>query len=161
MKTILFVCTGNTCRSSMAEAIFNNIISVNNELSDRYIAKSAGTHAYDGDAASVQSKNVLRKIWDIDLSNHKARKVTKEMLESSFLVLTMTLSHKLHLTALFPEYRHKIYTLGEYAMCDDNCENPNVYDVPDPFGQNEESYEECARKIKMYIDKIICKLCNQ
>lgn len=160
VRTILFVCTGNTCRSSMAEAIFNSTISADKELCNRYIAKSAGTHAFDGDGASVHSQNVLKKLWNIDISNHRARKITKDMLQQSFLVLTMTLSHKIHLCSLFPEYKHKIFTLGEYAMCEGNCEKLNVYDIPDPFGQSEESYEKCAQKIKTYIDKIIFKLYN-
>lgn len=142
----------------MAEAIFNNIVSSNSELSNIYIAKSAGTHAFDGDSASLHSKNVLNKLWNIDISSHRAKKITKDMIENSFLILTMTTSHKLHLISLFPEYKHKIFTLGEYAMCEGYCEKTHEYDIPDPFGQDEESYEKCAEKIKMYIDKIVYKL---
>jgi len=122
---ILFVCTGNTCRSPMAEALFNDLVR-KNDLSDLK-ATSAGIAALPGQSASMHAIRVMEE-KGIDLKGHKSRQVDQKLLRKSDLILTMTESHKTALQAAEPSIWQKVYTLKEYAGFKD-------MDIPDPFGK--------------------------
>ena len=129
---VLFVCTGNTCRSPMAAALFNKI-AVERNLDVRI--ESAGVFANDGDGASAEAIVVMKK-YDIDLLGHHSQTINTELIEKSDLILTMTAAHKM----LLDQYaKDKTFTLCEYAQIDG--------DIPDPFGSDLEEYEECADKL--------------
>ena len=72
MKNIMFVCTGNICRSAMAEFLFKKKISERGLLGNVKIC-SAGTYAYDGDVPTYEGLSVMKSFYGIDMSNHKAR----------------------------------------------------------------------------------------
>lgn len=114
MKTILFVCTGNTCRSSMAEAIFKDLLEKEQHSLGDLRVVSAGTSAMVGDLASCASKEVIRE-KGISLENHRAKPLTKELIEDADLVLTMTSNHKHNVLNLCPEAKDKVFTLKEYV----------------------------------------------
>lgn len=129
---VLFVCTGNTCRSPMAAALFNKIAMERN-LDVRI--ESAGLFAHDGDPASTEAIIAMKK-YGIDLLGHHAQTINTELLEKSDLILTMTAAHKM---VIEPSAQGKTYTLCEYAGMDG--------DIPDPYGGDVAEYEECADKI--------------
>lgn len=129
---VLFVCTGNTCRSPMAAALFNKI-AVERGFDVRI--ESAGIFANDGDPASPQAIVVMKK-YDIDLLGHHSQTINTELIEKSDLILVMTPAHKMVLEQSAPG---KTYTLCEYAGVDG--------DIPDPFGGSVGDYEECAQKL--------------
>lgn len=142
---ILFVCTGNTCRSPMAAALFNKI-AVENDLDVRI--ESAGLFAGAEDRASKGAVNAM-KDYGIDLSGHRAKNVDEELLEKCDLVLTMTHSHKM---ALVKYLGDKVYTLCEYAG-----ENG---DIPDPYGGDDEVYKKCAERLYNVLLKVAEKIGN-
>lgn len=149
MKKILFVCTGNTCRSIMAEGIFNNIVA-NKHLEEQFEAISAGMLAFDGEHASINALKVL-KAWNIDISYHSSKRITQEQIFAAHLILTMKKEQKNMLLAMYPSVT-EVYTLKEYAQ-------QSTEDVADPYGGDEQVYLKCALELKDAIQKVIERLC--
>ncbi len=155
----MFVCTGNTCRSSMAEGLLKNVIKNNSVLKDEYIVTSSGVHAFEGEPASVNSINVLSQKYGIDISKHKAKVINKKSIEEAFLILTMTKTHKDAVLSVFPEANGKIFTLKEYVS-DEAFEKGYGMDIVDPYGGNVGVYEKCAEELESAISKLGLKLVN-
>jgi len=149
MFTLLFVCTGNTCRSPMAEFLFRNLVGGLQNIE----VVSAGVSTEEGLPASEHALSVMRE-KGISLDNHRTRPVNRELVEKADLILTMTSRHKAILTNMYPEFRDKIYTLKEYAG--------EEGDVVDPFGQSEEVYRNCRDELESLImrikDRIVVQL---
>lgn len=151
MNRILFVCTGNTCRSCMAEAIAKRMI----ENDERFIGIevfSAGIAAVPGDRASYEAAAVMRE-YGIDLSSHCSRQISEEEIDKADLVLTMTISQKNMLKGMSPVSIEKLFTLKEYV-------NPGGRDfnIQDPFGQSTDVYRGCAAELRVLIEKMLEKM---
>lgn len=140
---VLFVCTGNTCRSPMAAALFNKI-AVERDLPVRI--ESAGIYANEGDMASGGAIGAMKE-YGIDLSGHSAKNINTELLEKSDLVLTMTNAHKMVLEQYLGD---KVYTLMEFAG--------ESGDIPDPYGKDVDEYKECAESIYKALLKVADKI---
>ncbi|MGO1651094.1 arsenate reductase/protein-tyrosine-phosphatase family protein [Senegalia sp. (in: firmicutes)] len=112
MKNILFVCTGNTCRSSMAEAMLKDMM----KDKDVFIY-SRGVSAIENMSASKHAIRVMENMG-IDMTNHKSKLLTKKDVDKADIILTMTLNHKSLVVNLYPHAKGKIYTLKEYANRD-------------------------------------------
>jgi len=162
MKKILFVCSGNTCRSSMAEGFFNSAASSDKYIGNQYTAASAGLAAFDGDPASADSINILKSIWDIDISTHCSRHISEDDTGSAHLILTMTRNHKNAILELFPDAGFKVYTLKEFVNDKKKNSDSEAYnftlDIADPYGMPVTVYRKCAEEIKEAVDKLASKL---
>ncbi|PGS52724.1 low molecular weight protein arginine phosphatase [Bacillus sp. AFS041924] len=140
MKKILFVCTGNTCRSPMAEALLRHH---GNEL---YQVQSAGVFAMSGEPAS-QNAILALKNKGIE-TNHSSQQVNEELLEWSSNVLSMTSSHKQMLVSKFPQYKEKIFTFYEYL-------NGQSKDISDPYGGSLSIYENTLNELEGLVKQIV------
>jgi len=142
---ILFVCTGNTCRSPMAEGFMKKI--AEEQGLDAEVS-SAGIFAEAGDSATYEAVQAAME-FGVDITDHKVSLLNNDMISESELILTMTGSHK---EILMPVAGDKIYTLNEYAQL------PG--DIPDPFGGDIEEYTETAGRIKAAVEKVVARLKN-
>ncbi len=139
-EIILFVCTGNTCRSPMAEALFNALFA-----KDGRRATSAGLYATGApishNAARALRNRGIEPTPDNDYTAHISRTVTEEMVREADLVVGMTGNHAMELMFRFPQYASKIFTMPE--------------DISDPYGGDLGVYEVCLGEIEEAIGKII------
>ena len=134
---VVFVCTGNTCRSPMAEGILKS-------LHSDFEVISRGLYVPEEVSASFSSIKAMEQI-DIDISNHKSRQLTVGDGEDADLIITMTQGHKKTILDACPDFANKTFTLAEFAG--------ESGDVSDPFGRDDEAYFECAKRIYSLISK--------
>ena len=143
-NTILFVCTGNTCRSPMAEYYFNNEMK---KFGVKFTAKSCGLHAESGCQMSANAKKVLVSqniVENIEDITHKSKQIDEDIVKKAELIYGITVHHQDRLIEEFPQFKEKILCMPE--------------DIGDPYGGSLEVYDKCFENIKKSVGIIIKSL---
>lgn len=144
---VLFVCTGNTCRSPMAEGLFRHLLAAKlgckgEELDEQgAIVMSAGIAAMLGGRAAAEAIHALTPLG-IDLTAHESQPLTEQLVRHADLILAMTRSHRQAILAEWPDAASRVKLL-----CHDDA------DVPDPVGGPAEQYERCLAQMKPELEK--------
>jgi protein-tyrosine-phosphatase len=146
MKTLLFVCTGNTCRSPMAEALARRA------LADRpdWRVLSAGIGAINGQAVSSHSVTALRQLG-VELTGHSAKMLTGRMIREADYIFGLTRGHVEGIAMLYPEAAEKLFVLREFEEGVSDLD----LDISDPIGGPLDGYVECRDQIHRAVESAI------
>ena len=136
---ILIVCTGNICRSPMAEGLIKDMLS--KAMQARISVSSAGTHAIHGNHASDFAVQVMQTCG-VDIAGHRARMLSKTMLKQANLVLAMEKNHLNYIRLMSFLSMKKVHRISEF----DKTSEP--YDLPDPIGGDMDQYRASAILLK-------------
>lgn len=147
-KTVLLVCTGNTCRSVMAQGILQDLLKEMGE-EDSLQVISAGVAAALGGEASEEAMLVLEE-RGTELGRHRSRPVTQNLLAQANLVLTMTKSQRDLIQRLYPGEGKKVFCLKEYV--------DELGDIEDPIGMPVAAYRKTARQLERLLLKAAKKI---
>ena len=145
---IMFICTGNICRSAMAEGMMKKLAKDNNLDLD---ICSCGIYAEDGEYATYNAIEAA-KYYDVNIEKHRATNIRRSRIKEMDIILCATESHKQSVLHMYPELKEKVFTMKEYAKLDNNGQD---MDIKDPWGYAMNVYQNCARKIEECNEKII------
>jgi RpiB/LacA/LacB family sugar-phosphate isomerase len=146
MKTILFICTGNVCRSPMAEALFRHAVLGRGKC--RVI--SAGLGALDGQPPTPHSVRAMRELG-IDISSQRSRMLTAELVRQADYIFGMTHSHVETIALMYPQMAEKAFLLREF----DDTLDPFEKDISDPIGGSYQVYVNCRDQIEQGIASLL------
>jgi len=144
-KNILFLCTGNSCRSPMAEGLLKRKMKNKNVT-----IHSAGTHAIEGVSASENSIAVMREDR-IDIANHKAQFLNEELVKEADLIFAMAPEHINYVRYSYPKYYDKIYLLKRFGRERENLDDDTIHD---PIGGDKDQYRICFKILKFEANRI-------
>lgn len=147
-RYVLCVCTANVCRSPMAEVLLRHALKAEDEPLRSLEVISAGVSAYEGNPCTTHSVRVLSKVG-LDLSTHRSRPLTHELLDKSVLVIGMTESHRQIIQRNAPNLKAPVILMRELM--------PGTVDpeVPDPYGSDLRTYEATRDAIVEAIPSVV------
>ncbi len=146
LKRVLFVCTGNSCRSVMAEGLLRKRLSDIGRTNVEVL--SAGMMMTEGMPASIETQQLLRR-EGIDATRHRSRRLTRDLIDASDLILVMEDVHEQRVMQLAPQSGGRVFLLREFVSSGGRNLN-----VPDPVGRGMDVYEQTFAVIKEAVDKV-------
>jgi glycine hydroxymethyltransferase len=146
VKSVLFVCTGNICRSPIAEGLFRRLIGNRKDIE----VASAGVHAVRGQPPSLYAVQVC-EVDGVNIGDLRSQPLTSALIERATHIFAMTGAHLEAIQMLFPQGAEKSFLIREFEET-----GTTVWrDVPDPIGLGREIYEDCARTIKNALPSVL------
>jgi len=146
VKSVLFVCTGNICRSPIAEGLFRRLVGNRKDIE----VASAGVHAVRGQPPSLYAVQVC-EADGVNISDQRSQPLTADLVERATHIFAMTGTHLETIHMLFPHGAEKTFLLREFEEPGATCWR----DVPDPIGMGREVYEDCARTIQHALPSVL------
>ena len=151
---IMFICTGNICRSAMAEWLLKQ------KLKDKKIENievySSGIYAQDGDKSTWEAGRVMMDEYSIDMSKHRATNIVNSKIKEMDLILCATSRHKRDVLRIYPKLEGKVFTMKEYVGYD--REYHDKIDIKDPWGYDIETYRSCVAEIDECLELLLEKI---
>ena len=144
---VIFICTGNICRSAMADGYLKYRIKELGKEQDITV-NSAGTHAIENQESPINAKKAIEK-YGANINSHTATTLERANLEQATHILVMTDKHKKDVIARYPNVADKVKLLGEYSK------DKKYKEIDDPWGYSFEVYEKCAKEIVDSIEGFI------
>lgn len=151
---ILTICTGNVCRSPMAEKLLQHALAAEDAPLNQIEIVSAGVAAEYGDPASPNSVTALKKV-KIDLDRHKSQPLTQDLIDRAFLILGMTQSHIDILNHYHTGLPERVHLFREFMG------RGELTEIPDPYGQSYTAYSACFDSIAEAIPSLVMYLKNE
>ncbi|MFQ5650764.1 MAG: hypothetical protein ACE5IY_12545 [bacterium] len=149
---ILFICSGNSCRSPMAEGLMKSKIPA--ELKDKVTVTSAGTLGIDGAPATRYAIEVAAELG-ADISEHRSQGMSEELARASDVIFALSVEHKDHLQKTYPEVSDNVFLLRAFRRAPEE-KHPDSID--DPIGRSLAVYRECCYLINAELDRILPRL---
>lgn len=150
---IMFICTGNICRSAMAHWLLNK------KLQDLGIKNvevySCGIYAETGDISTYEARKVMEE-YDVDLNKHRATNIRNSKIKEMDLILCATESHKVAVIDIYPQLKNKVFTMKEYVNYSRECHDK--INIKDPWGYDIDTYRSCASEIDECLNLLIDKI---
>lgn len=150
---VMFICTGNICRSAMAHWLLKKKLTDLNR-SDIQVY-SCGIYAQDGDIPTYEAREAINE-YGVNLSNHFAINIKNSNIKDMDLILCATKSHKIAVIDIYPELEEKVFTMKEYVNYDK--EHHDNIDIKDPWGYDLETYRSCLAEIDECLELLLKKI---
>ena len=149
-KTILCVCTGNICRSPMAEELLRHRLG----LHAPWVVKSAGVAAPSGMPASDEAVQALAE-WKLDLTGHRSKPLSPRLVDEAALIVVMTATHAQAVVSRFPEARGKVRLLTSFGA------SRQPEGIPDPIGLSLDVYRHTRDRIDSAVADVVLYMREQ
>ncbi|MEL7603710.1 MAG: low molecular weight protein arginine phosphatase [Bacillota bacterium] len=155
---VLFVCTGNTCRSPMAEEFADD--AAGRSRNHDFEFQSAGTFACEGEPATPEAIEVMEEAG-LNIERHRAQQFSKDLAEWADVILAMEANHIEAMEAMAPDEEEKMHTLLGFAAGVDGYPGEEGYDVRDPYQEDVEEYRAARDQIAAAVEKALARLMSE